>query len=82
MDFKTLSKKVAGYGRHRKCGGGQGGISISGSVLSEFAPDFIAAIADLIMNPALPAGELERIKGKFKKRSCGRYDRSAIHCPG
>ncbi|MGZ8554674.1 MAG: insulinase family protein, partial [Chitinophagaceae bacterium] len=49
MDFKTLSKKVAAMGGTVNVSVGKEEVSISGSVLSEFAPDFIAAIADLIM---------------------------------
>jgi len=67
MDFKTLSKKVAAMGGTVNVGVGKEDVSISGSVLSEFAPDFISAIADLIMNPALPAGELERLKENLKR---------------
>ena len=61
-------------------GVGKEEVNISGSVLSEFAPDFIAAIADLIMNPAFPASELATYKRKSEKRPGCRYDRSAIHC--
>ena len=48
-------------------GVGKEEVTVSGSVLSEFAPDFIAAIADLIMNPALPANELQRLKENAKR---------------
>jgi predicted Zn-dependent peptidase len=67
MDFKTLSKKVAAMGGTVNVGVGKEEISVSGSVLSEFAPDFIAAIADLIINPALPANELQRLKDNAKR---------------
>lgn len=67
MDFKTLSKKVAAMGGTVNVGVGKEEVNISGSVLSEFAPDFIAAIADLIMNPALPANELSRLKENAKR---------------
>jgi predicted Zn-dependent peptidase len=67
MDFKTLSKKVAAMGGTVNVSVGKEEVSISGSVLSEFAPDFIAAIADLIMNPALPASELQRLKDNAKR---------------
>ena len=67
MDFKTLSKKVAGMGGTVNVGVGKEDVFIAGSVLSEFAPDFIEAIADLIMNPAFPATELERIKSNLKR---------------
>ncbi|RYG30120.1 MAG: insulinase family protein, partial [Chitinophagaceae bacterium] len=67
MDFKTLSKKVAAMGGTVNVNVGKEDVSISGSVLSEFAPDFIAAIADLIMNPALPQKELSRLKENAKR---------------
>ena len=67
MDFKTLSKKVAAMGGTVNVSVGKEEVSVSGSVLSEFAPDFIAAIADLIMNPALPASELPRLKDNAKR---------------
>ena len=67
MDFKTLSKKVAAMGGTVNVDVGKEEVSISGSVFSEFAPDFIAAIADLIMNPAFPATELQRIKDNLKR---------------
>ena len=67
MNFKTLSKKVAAMGGTVNVGVGKEEVTISGSVLSEFAPDFIAAIADLIMNPAFPAADLERLKDNLKR---------------
>jgi predicted Zn-dependent peptidase len=42
--------------------------TISGAVLSEYAPDFIKLISDLVMSPAFPASELDRLKGDFKRR--------------
>jgi zinc protease len=67
MDFKTLSKKVAGMGGTVNVSVGKEEIYIAGSVLSEFAPDFIAAVADLVINPAFPAAELERLKADMKR---------------
>jgi zinc protease len=67
MDFKTLSKKVAGMGGTVNVSVGKEEVYIAGSVLSEFAPDFIAAIADLVINPAFPAAELERLKADMKR---------------
>jgi predicted Zn-dependent peptidase len=66
-DFKTLSKKVAAMGGTVFVTPGKEEINIGGSVLSEFAPEFIAAIADLIQNPALPEKELNRIKDNMKR---------------
>jgi len=67
MDFKTLSKKVAGMGGEVTINVGPDETTISGSVLSEFAPDLVKVIADLVINPALPATELDRIKNDLKR---------------
>ncbi|MBS1610284.1 MAG: insulinase family protein [Bacteroidetes bacterium] len=67
MDFKTLSKKVAAMGGTVFVSVGKEEINIGGSVLSEFAPEFIAAIADVIRNPAMPAKELNRLKENMKR---------------
>jgi zinc protease len=37
-------------------------LSVSGSALSEAAPDLVRLIADLAMNPAFPESELERLR--------------------
>jgi len=67
MDFKTLSKKVAGMGGEVNVSVGPDETTISGSVLSEFAPDLVKVIADLVMNPAFPASELGRLKTGLKR---------------
>jgi zinc protease len=67
MDFKTLAKKVAGMGGEVNISVGPDETTISSSVLSEFAPDLIKVIADLVMNPAFPASELDRIKNDLKR---------------
>jgi predicted Zn-dependent peptidase len=61
MDFKTISRKVAAMG-------GEINTSISGSVLSEYAPELVKIIADVVINPALPASEVERLKGDLKRQ--------------
>ena len=35
---------------------------VGGTVLSEFAPDLVALVTDVAMNPAFPAKELERVR--------------------
>ncbi len=67
MDFKTLAKKVAGMGGEVHISVGPDETTISGSVLSEFAPELIKVIADLVMNPAFPVSELDRIKNDLKR---------------
>jgi len=42
--------------------------TISGSVLSEFAPGLIKIMADMVMHPAFPASELERLKSDLKRQ--------------
>ncbi len=68
MDFKTISRKVAAMGGEINIGVGPDNTTISGSVLSEFAPELIKVIADVVMNPALPASEVERLKGDLKRQ--------------
>ena len=68
MDFKTISKKVAAMGGEINIGVGSDQTTISGSVLSEFAPALIKIMADVVMNPALPATELERLKSDLKRQ--------------
>jgi predicted Zn-dependent peptidase len=68
MNFAALSKKVAMMGGSLNVNVGLTQTTLSGSVLSEYAPDFIKLISDLVQNPAFPASELERLKGDFKRR--------------
>lgn len=67
MDFKTISKKVAAMGGEINIGVGADQTFVSGSVLSEFAPDLLKIMADVVMNPAFPASELERLKSDLKR---------------
>lgn len=68
MNFAMLSKKAAMMGGSLNVNVGLTQTTISGAVLSEFAPDFIRLIAEMVTNPAFPATELERIKGDFKRQ--------------
>ncbi|MBS1950516.1 MAG: zinc protease [Cytophagales bacterium] len=68
MNFKTISKKVAGMGGEVNINTGADNVTISGAVLSEFAPDLIKVIADIVMNPAFPASEVERLKSDLKRQ--------------
>lgn len=67
MDFKTISKKVAAMGGDINVGVGQDQTFITGAVLSEFAPDLIKLMADMIMNPKFPASEIARLKDDLKR---------------
>lgn len=67
MDFATIAKKVAAMGGDVNIATGPNQMTISGSVLSEFAPDLIKILADIVMNPAFPASEVERLKNDLKR---------------
>ncbi|MBK5256983.1 MAG: insulinase family protein, partial [Vicinamibacteria bacterium] len=41
---------------------------VTGSSLSEFAPDLVKLVADLTLNPKFPQGELERLKADNLRR--------------
>ena len=43
-------------------------VTITGSVLSEFAGDLIAIMSDVVMNPAFPASEIDRLKSDLKRQ--------------
>jgi len=67
-NFTALSKKAAMMGGSLNVSVGMNQTSISGSVLSEYAPEFIKMIADLVMNPAFPASEIDRLKADYKRQ--------------
>jgi len=68
LNFAALSKKAAMMGGSINVNVGPTQTTIAGAVLSEFAPEFIKLLADVAMNPAFPASELERLKSDFKRR--------------
>ena len=68
MNFAGLSKKTAMMGGSLNITVGLAQTTISGSVLSEYAPAFIQLISDLVINPAFPASEVERLKSDLKRR--------------
>lgn len=68
MDFKTISKKVAGMGGDVNVTVASDQFTISGSVLSEFAPELIKILGDIAINPAFPGKEVERLKNDLKRQ--------------
>lgn len=62
MDFAGLSKKAALMGGSLDVSVGLAETHISGSVLSEYAADFIRMVSGLLSEPAFPEKELDRIK--------------------
>ncbi len=67
MDFKTISKKVAAMGGDINVGVGSDQFFITGAVLSEFAPDLVKIMADMVINPSFPEKELPRLKDDLKR---------------
>lgn len=67
LDAKALADKVAAMGGEINSFAGMDQFVIVGTVLSEFAPELIKLMADLVMNPALPESETERIKNDLKR---------------
>jgi zinc protease len=68
MNFAELSKKAAMMGGSLNVNVGLAQTTISGFVLSEYAPDFIKLISELVTKPAFPASEVERLKGDLRRR--------------
>lgn len=68
MDFTAIAKKVAGMGGEVNISTGPNQMVISGSVLSEFAPDLIRVLADIVMHPSFPASEIDRLKNDLKRQ--------------
>ena len=58
-----LAEAAATMGGSLNVGVGLDQTTIGGSVLSEFGAGLVELIADIVRNPALPASELERVKG-------------------
>jgi zinc protease len=68
QNLKTIAKKVAAMGGEINVNTGMDQVTITGSVLSEFAGDLIAIMSDLVMNPAFPTSELDRLKSDLKRQ--------------
>ena len=58
---KDIAEEAAQMGGSVNIGVGLDQTYVTGDVLSEFGPDVIALMADVIQNPAFPADEMERL---------------------
>jgi zinc protease len=67
QNARQISEKVARMGGSLDVSVGANQTIISGSVLSEYGPDLVKIMADLVRNPAFPQSEIERIKNDFKR---------------
>lgn len=68
MDFKTIARKVAAMGGEVNIATGPNQTTISGSVLSEYGPELIKILADIVINPSFPESEIERLKNDLKRQ--------------
>jgi len=59
---EAVAQQAAEMGGNISVAVGPDQTAISGDVLAEFAPDMVALIADVMRNPALPEGELDRLR--------------------
>lgn len=67
LSSQELSVKMAHMGGELNINVGST-TSISGSVLSEFAPELIALISDVVQHPAFPASEIDRLKNDLQRQ--------------
>lgn len=68
MNATALAKKAAGMGGEINISAGADQFTIYGTALSEYAPELVKMIADIAINPALPASEVERLKADLKRQ--------------
>lgn len=66
-DSKGLSNELAAMGGNLNIGVGAHSTSVSTRVLSEFGPDAIGILSDVLLHPAWPESELERLKNDQKR---------------
>lgn len=59
---EQVAREAAEMGGNLTIGVGLDQTSVTGDALAEFAPDMVALLADVMINPAFPADELERLR--------------------
>ena len=67
-DGNTIADEIAGMGGDLSIGVGQHTTTLSTSVLYEFVPDAIRLLGDVLLNPAFPESELERLVNDRKRQ--------------
>ena len=68
MSAQALAKKAASMGGEINVNAGTDQFTISGSALSEYAPELVKMIADVAINPLLPASEIDRLRNDLKRQ--------------
>lgn len=59
---EDVAREAADMGGNLSIGVGPDQTSVTGESLAEFAPDMVALMADVMLNPSLPADELDRLR--------------------
>ncbi|QMU31136.1 M16 family metallopeptidase [Adhaeribacter radiodurans] len=67
LNAKQIAEQAARMGGSVDISVGSNQTTISGSVLSEYGPELVKLLADLVQHPAFPPSEIERIKNDFKR---------------
>lgn len=65
---KQLAEKIAGMGGSLYVSTGLDQTSIGGDALSEFGPELVATLADVVRAPRLPASEFERVRNDLQRQ--------------
>ncbi|MFD2245361.1 M16 family metallopeptidase [Pontibacter ruber] len=65
---KQIAEEVARMGGNLNISIGPNQTIIYGSALTEYGPDLVRLMADVLQNPSFPESELERIKNDFKRQ--------------
>ncbi len=65
---KQLAEEVARMGGSLSIGIGPNQTTIYADALSEFGPELVRLMADILQNPAFPESELERVKNDLKRQ--------------
>lgn len=62
---EQIAREAAEMGGSLNLGVGLDQTFVTGQALAEFAPDMVALLADVLLHPALPAEELDRLRRDF-----------------
>ena len=63
----SVKDRLAGMGGNLNIGVGVHTTTLNTNVLSEFAPEALRILSDVLVNPKLPESELERLKNNMKR---------------
>ena len=68
MTGQQLAEAAARMGGQLNVGAGADNSTVSLNVLTEFGPDAVKLVSDVLMHPVFPASELERIRANLLRR--------------